>query len=162
MLSTQIARYVSLYRSLGRKFSEQERLLRQYAAFAERFGDRHTRVQRIYDWCHTASSQNVARHRYDAARNFSLFAHAEDPDNEVPPVGVFGRGKRPRPTPTIIEADQVRAIMASQASRETRLHHADEVVENNADLATLRSAVVALHRKYSARMAKPSKSRLNC
>ena len=27
MLSTQIARYVSLYRSLGRKFSEQERLL---------------------------------------------------------------------------------------------------------------------------------------
>ena len=113
MLSTQIARYVSLYRSLGRKFSEQERLLRQYAAFAERFGDRHTRVQRIYDWCHTASSQNVARHRYDAARNFSLFAHAEDPDNEVPPVGVFGRGKRPRPTPTIIEADQVRAIMAA-------------------------------------------------
>ncbi len=92
MLSTQIARYVSLYRSLGRKFSEQERLLRQYAAFAERFGDRHTRVQRIYDWCHTASSQNVARHRYDAARNFSLFAHAEDPDNEVPPVGVFSAG----------------------------------------------------------------------
>lgn len=72
MLNTHIARYVSLYRGLGRKFSEQERLLRQYAAFAERFGDRHTRVQRIYDWCHTASSQNVARHRYDAARNFSL------------------------------------------------------------------------------------------
>jgi hypothetical protein len=57
MLNTHIARYVSLYRGLGRKFSEQERLLRQYAAFAERFGDRHTRVQRIYDWCHTASSQ---------------------------------------------------------------------------------------------------------
>jgi integrase/recombinase XerD len=113
MLNTHIARYVSLYRGLGRKFSEQERLLRQYAAFAERFGDRHTRVQRIYDWCHTASSQNVARHRYDAARNFSLFAHAEDPDHEVPPVGVFGRGKRPRPTPTIIEPDQVRAIMAA-------------------------------------------------
>lgn len=47
MLNTHIARYVSLYRGLGRKFSEQERLLRQYAAFAERFGDRHTRVQRI-------------------------------------------------------------------------------------------------------------------
>ena len=35
MLNTHIARYVSLYRGLGRKFSEQERLLRQYAAFAE-------------------------------------------------------------------------------------------------------------------------------
>ena len=107
MLNTHIARYVSLYRGLGRKFSEQERLLRQYAAFAERFGDRHTRVQRIYDWCHTASSQNVARHRFDAVRNFSLFAHAEDPAHEVPPAGVFGRGKRPRPTPTIIEPEPV-------------------------------------------------------
>jgi integrase len=26
-------------------------------------------------------------------RNFSLFAHAEDPAHEVPPAGVFGRGK---------------------------------------------------------------------
>ncbi|WP_239591875.1 hypothetical protein, partial [Stenotrophomonas maltophilia] len=70
-------------------------------------------VQRIYDWCHTASSQNVARHRFDAVRNFSLFAHAEDPAHEVPPAGVFGRGKRPRPTPTIIEPEQVRAIMTA-------------------------------------------------
>ena len=113
MLNMHISRYVSLHRSLGRKFSEQERLLRQYADFAGRAGDRHTQVHRIYDWCHTASSQNVARHRFDAVRNFSLFAHAEDPAHEVPPAGVFGRGKRPRPTPTIIEPEQVRAIMTA-------------------------------------------------
>ena len=113
MLNMHISRYVTLHRSSGRKFSEQERLLRQYADFAVRAGDRHTQVQRIYDWCHTASSQNVARHRFDAVRNFSLFAHAEDSGHEVPPAGVFGRGKRPRPTPTIIEPEQVRAIMAA-------------------------------------------------
>ena len=113
MLNMHISRYVSLHRSLGRKFSEQERMLRQYADFAVRAGDRHTQVQRIYDWCHTASSQNVARHRFDAVRNFSLFAHAEDSGHEVPPAGVFGRGKRPRPTPTIIEPEEVRAIMAA-------------------------------------------------
>jgi integrase len=51
--------------------------------------------------------------RFDTVRNFSLFAHAEEPAHEVPPAGVFGRGKRPRPTPTIIEPEQVRAIMAA-------------------------------------------------
>jgi integrase/recombinase XerD len=113
MLNTHISRYVALHRSLGRKYSEQDRMLRQYAAYAEGFGDRHTQVQRIYDWCHTSSSQYVARRRFDTARNFSLFAHAEDSSHEVPPAGVFGRGKRPRPTPTIIEPDQVRAIMTA-------------------------------------------------
>lgn len=108
-----ISRYVALHRSLGRKFSPQDRLLRLYADFAAGFGDRSTNVQRIYDWCHTSSSQNVARRRFDTVRNFSLFAQAEDPSYEVPPAGVFGRGKRPRPTPTIIEPDQVRAIMTA-------------------------------------------------
>ncbi len=113
MLNMHISRYVALHRSLGRKFSAQERLLRQYADFAERSGDRHTQVQRIYDWCHTSSSQYVARRRFDTVRNFSLFARAEDLGHEVPPAGVFGRGKRPRPTPTIIEPDQVQAIMTA-------------------------------------------------
>lgn len=113
MLNTHISRYVALHRSLGRKYSEQERMLRLYAAYAEGFGDRHVRIQRVYDWCHTASSQYVARQRFDIVRNFSRFIQADDPAHEVPPAGVFGRGKRPRPTPTIIELEQVRAIMAA-------------------------------------------------
>ena len=113
MLNIHISRYVALHRSLGLKFSEQERMLRLYAAYAEGFGDRHIQVQRIYDWCHTASSQNVARRRFDTVRNFSRFIQADDPVHEVPPAGVFGRGKRPRPTPTIIEPEQVRAIMTA-------------------------------------------------
>jgi len=114
MLNTHISRYVALHRSLGRKYDEQDRLLRLYAAYAGHFGDQHTQVQRIYDWCHTASSQYVAQTRFDTVRNFSLFAHAEEPAHEVPPAGVFGRGKRPRPTPYIIEPEQIRAIMAAE------------------------------------------------
>lgn len=113
MLNTHISRYVALHRSLGRKYDEQDRLLRLYAAYAGHFGDQHTQVQRIYDWCHTASSQYVAQTRFDTVRNFSLFAHAEEPAHEVPPAGVFGRGKRPRPTPYIIEPEQIRAITAA-------------------------------------------------
>ena len=118
MLNTHISRYVALHRSLGRKFREQDRMLRLYTAYAEGFGDRRTKVQRIYDWCHTSSSQNVAQRRFDTVRNFSLFAHAEDSGHQVPPAGVFGRGKRPRPTPTIIEPEQVRAIMGRAVRRQ--------------------------------------------
>jgi integrase/recombinase XerD len=113
MLNTHISRYVALHRSLGRKYDEPDRLLRLYAAYAGNFGDQHTKVQRIYDWCHTSSSQYVAQTRFDTVRNFSLFAHAEDPAHEVPAAGVFGRGKRPRPTPHIIEPEQILAIMAA-------------------------------------------------
>jgi len=42
----------------------------------------------------------------------------------------------------------VAAIMASQASREERLRHADDIVRNDGDLATLRASVEALHQKY--------------
>lgn len=113
MLNAHIASYVALHRSLGRKFCEQDRTLRLYANYAGGFGDQHTEVQRIYDWCRTSSSQYVAQQRFNTVRNFSLFAQAEDPAHEVPPAGAFGRGKRPRPTPHIIEPQQVRAIMAA-------------------------------------------------
>ena len=42
----------------------------------------------------------------------------------------------------------VAAIMANQASRDERLRHADDIVSNDGDLATLRASVEALHQKY--------------
>ncbi len=45
-------------------------------------------------------------------------------------------------------AEAAQAIMASQVSRAERLGHADDVVRNEAGLAALRAAVVALHRRY--------------
>lgn len=111
MMNAQIERYVALHRSFGRKFDAQERLLRLFASYAQGFGDRHIKVERLYDWCRSASSQNVSRDRFDHMRRFCLYAHAEDQQHQVPPAGVFGRGKRRRPTPHIIEPEQLRAIM---------------------------------------------------
>jgi integrase/recombinase XerD len=113
MLNTEIVRYVALHRSLGLKFTEQERVLRKFGDYATAFGDSHTRIDRIYDWCRSTTSQNTARTGFTFVRNFALFARAEDPAHEVPPAGAFGRGKRPRPTPHIIEPEQVRAIMTA-------------------------------------------------
>jgi dephospho-CoA kinase len=43
---------------------------------------------------------------------------------------------------------QVRAIMAAQASREERLAAADDVIENDRDLAHLDAEVARLHQTY--------------
>ena len=49
-----------------------------------------------------------------------------------------------------ITADEVRAIMATQASRDARLAAADDVLVNDSDLESLRRRALALHRKYLA------------
>ena len=54
-----------------------------------------------------------------------------------------------------LSAEQVRAIMATQASREARLAAADDVIVNDQALDTLEQAVVALHQRYLA-LATPS------
>lgn len=46
--------------------------------------------------------------------------------------------------------EQVRAIMAAQASRQARLAAADDVIDNSGDRAALRPQVEALHRRYLA------------
>jgi integrase len=111
MLSEDVTRYVALYRRLGLNFSEQSRTLNLYTRYAEAHEDRYTLVSRIHDWCATASSPVRARSCFDTVRRFCAFLNAEDPRHEVPPAGAFGRGKRPRPAPHLLEPDQIRAIM---------------------------------------------------
>jgi len=46
------------------------------------------------------------------------------------------------------DAAQVKAIMAAQASRESRLARADDVISNDAGLDALDAAVAELHQRY--------------
>ncbi len=111
MLSSHVARYVALHRRLGLRFDQQARTLELYARYAEAREDRYTLVNRIHDWCATASSPNRARTWFDTVRRFCIFLNAENPQHEIPAANAFGRGKRPRPAPHILEPDQIRAIM---------------------------------------------------
>jgi dephospho-CoA kinase len=47
-----------------------------------------------------------------------------------------------------VDETAVRRIMAAQASREQRLAHADDVVDNDGELAALLPQVERLHRRY--------------
>lgn len=46
--------------------------------------------------------------------------------------------------------EQADAIIAAQTSRDQRLQHADDVIDNTEDLATLRQRVETLHQEYLA------------
>ncbi len=52
------------------------------------------------------------------------------------------------------DAEQVKAIMATQFSRQKRLKKADDVINNSGDLAGLDESVQKLHEKYLAMAAK--------
>jgi dephospho-CoA kinase len=49
---------------------------------------------------------------------------------------------------------QIRAIMATQASRQQRLAVADDVIHNDGDVSTLTPQVERLHASYAALAAK--------
>jgi len=111
MLSNHVMRYVDLHQKLGLRFDAQRRILERYARYAMTHGDRHIRISRLQEWCATASSSNRARTWFDTVRRFCTFLNAEDPLHEIPPANMFGRGKRRRPAPHILEPEQIRAIV---------------------------------------------------
>jgi dephospho-CoA kinase len=47
-----------------------------------------------------------------------------------------------------LSEEEISAIMAAQASRDARLAVADDVINNNSDLASLKEQVSSLHEKY--------------
>ncbi|MGF1680692.1 dephospho-CoA kinase [Photobacterium minamisatsumaniensis] len=49
-----------------------------------------------------------------------------------------------------VDIEQVKSILASQASRQERLAVADDVISNNGDSASLDEQVLALHQQYLA------------
>jgi dephospho-CoA kinase len=48
-----------------------------------------------------------------------------------------------------LETAEIQKIIAAQATREQRLMHADDVIDNNGDLAALERQVAQLHQRYS-------------
>ena len=57
-----------------------------------------------------------------------------------------------------IDELQARRILAAQAERSQRLALADDIIENDSDLATLDQQVAALHQRYLALAAAQGQS----
>ena len=111
LISTNVERYVAIKRGLGYSFLDQGRMLRKYAAFADARGDDRVLGARMIEWASTAPSAQRSREWLRVARHFAVSMHAEDDRHEVPANDLFGRAKRPRPTPHIIATSDIERIM---------------------------------------------------
>ena len=116
LMSTNVQRYVAIKRGLGYSFVDQEEMLRKYAAFADDQGDQYTSADRIIEWASMAPSGQRSREWLRVARHFAISMRAEDDRNEIPPRDAFGRGKRPRPRPHILNPSDVKRIMEAALS----------------------------------------------
>ena len=99
MMHRHVDRYINLHRALGKGFANHEKSLREFAAFAADRSDHRVTASLILAWAGSAATPNSAQNRYDQARAFAMFLHAEDVQHEVPVAGLFGRSRRRRPAP---------------------------------------------------------------
>lgn len=118
MLSRDLARYVDQQRSLGFKFRIQHILLRGFADFAEKRGDKKIKSARVLAWAALAPSPEQRRNRLLTVRRFALAMHAENPHHQVPSADALGHAVAKRRSPYIYSVDGIARLLRAAAALE--------------------------------------------
>ena len=89
-LREQVADYLRLRRSLGYKLVEHERFLNQFLDYLEKQEATTITAENAVAWARLPVGANPRWHgaRLSAVRGFAAWAHAFDPDIQVPPTGL--------------------------------------------------------------------------
>jgi integrase len=118
MLNQDLARYVDQQRSLGFKFRVQHILLKGFAAFAEKSGDRFIKNARVLTWAALAPSPEQRRNRLLTVRRFALAMHAENSRHQVPAADALGHAVVKRRSPYIYSVDEIARLLRAAAALE--------------------------------------------
>lgn len=114
-LRPRLDRYLALRSALGFEAHVEERLLRDFVAFAEQRGlDGGVHAQVAVDWaCATArhASDGAPARRLSIVRGFLAHLHAALPEVEVPPHGLLAGARRP--APHIYSVQEIDALLAA-------------------------------------------------
>jgi integrase/recombinase XerD len=116
-LSQRLDEYLSVRRSLGYNLSFAGRVLRGFAAFADREGTDHITVGLFLPWkdAFGAANNNTWSTRLGMVRGFAGWMQAYDARTEVPPSGLIaGRPRRTRPH---IYSDTEVSMIVARAAR---------------------------------------------
>jgi len=91
MLIRDIEYYLDVRRATGFGLKTQERLLRNYAAFADERHEVYVTVDTAVEWAERVPAQHRRAIRLAVVTHFARFMKAQDERYEIPPDGVFAR-----------------------------------------------------------------------
>ena len=109
MIST-VKRYLAVRRATGFELMNTEYLLRSFACWAGRRGERYVRTESAIAWANQTVSVAQRDARLKTICRFARYLRAEDNRHELPPVNHFGYCKRRR-VPHIYSAAEIRRLL---------------------------------------------------
>ena len=117
--------YLDLRRGLGFKLARDEKLLRQFIAWAEGRGASTVTAADALAWAVLPGrdASRWQRMRLSVVRGFARYLATLDPDAEIPPSRVLPAGRR-RAVPFLYSAADVTALMTQARHLRTRLRPA--------------------------------------
>ena len=113
LMLNAIETYLGLRRAAGFAMSNDEYLLKSFAAFAAEHGQSHVHTQTAIDWAALGPSVAERDARLKAVCRFVRHVRIEDDRHELPPANHFGARKRRRPPHIYSAAELDRLIEAA-------------------------------------------------
>lgn len=116
MLTAEVNAYLATRRALGSQLRDTERILRNYALFAEHKGDVYIRTPTVLEWIRgNTASPLTKRIQLRTVVLFARYLHAEDDRHDVPPEDACGRHTPQRRPPFIFTPRDIeRLVHAAQ------------------------------------------------
>jgi integrase/recombinase XerD len=117
MLTQAVESYLAVRRAVGFALSSQGSYLKSFAAFSGARKQHYVSTDIAIEWAGLAPSVPQRARRLGIVIRFARYLRTENVRHEVPPA-VFGRDRRPRPTPYILTEKQIRqVVIAASRSR---------------------------------------------
>lgn len=110
-LADHATRYLEDRRAAGYGTRDPDTLLRSFIEHCRRAGSKLITADLAIAWASNGASRRARIRRLRAARELALFARLDDERHEVPPAEHFGRDRPVRPTPYVLTAKEVAALI---------------------------------------------------
>jgi integrase/recombinase XerD len=110
MLATAVESYLAVRRAAGFSLIQPGFHLKSFAAYSDAQGQTHLNAATAIEWARQVPSITQRARRLADVGRFGQYLRAEDPRHEIPSA-IFGKERRPRPTPYMLSEEQIREII---------------------------------------------------
>jgi integrase/recombinase XerD len=124
-LRRQAEQYLQMRHSLGYELERPGRLVRQFADHCDAAGITRVTAEAALEWAGLPRDVTSWYRwlRFSAVRGLAVYLHASDPAHQIPPAGLLP-SRQDRPSPCLLSADAVSALMAAAGALRPAPHAA--------------------------------------